>query len=140
MIDEFFEVLDRDPDSLRGQRDWMEGHAVWGSFHYRPAPAVAEILMAALPFYGAGVARTVILENLSDLSSGDIDDLVDQCQEVIRPGVWYFLEEVASGRSKVDASIAFDILLALEEDDWVAFAREQLADLLPAVQLDPDYG
>ncbi|WP_370414496.1 hypothetical protein [Streptomyces fradiae] len=140
MIEEFFETLDRDPDSLRERRDWMEGHAMSGSFHHRPAPAVAEILMAALPFYPTGAARTVILEVLLDLSDGDIDDLVEQCQQVIRPGVWLFLEEIASGLSPASASLAFDILLAVEEDDWVAFAREQLSDMLPAVQLDPGYG
>ncbi|MFE5616831.1 hypothetical protein [Streptomyces sp. NPDC056463] len=138
VIDEFFATLDSDPGRLLGQ-GWMDGHAVNSSFRYRSAPAVAEILMAALPFYVTGLRREVLLESLLDLSGGDTDDLVESCQDMIRPGVWTFLEEIASGRSAGSASYAFDIILALDEDDWVQFAREQLADFLPAVQLDPDY-
>ncbi|MGW2018753.1 hypothetical protein [Streptomyces sp. NPDC001927] len=138
VIDEFLETLDRDPGRLVGG-DWTDGHATDASFRYRSAPAVAQILMAALPFYATGVARGVLLESLLGLSGGDTPDLVEQCQAMIRPGVWLFLEEIASGRSIGGAAFAFDIIGALDEDAWVAFAREQLAAFLPSYQLDPDY-
>ncbi|MGW2018749.1 hypothetical protein [Streptomyces sp. NPDC001927] len=138
VIDEFLETLDRDPGRLVGA-GWKDGHATNSSFRYRSAPAVTEILMAALPFYVTGVAREVILESLVDLSGGDTDDLVEQCQAMIRPGVWLFLEEIASGRSLNSAAFAFDIIYALDEEAWVAFAREQLAEFLPSYQLDPDF-
>lgn len=137
MIDDLFEALDSDPGSLVGA-GWMDEHAVNSSFFHRSAPAVAQILMAALPSYEAGAAREVLLEALADLCSGDTDELVAQCQALIRPGVWTFLEEIASGRSSVNASFAFEIIDMLGEDEWVAFAREQLADFLPRALLNDD--
>ncbi|MFF3836327.1 hypothetical protein [Streptomyces sp. NPDC001930] len=139
LIDEFFEALDADPGSLVGA-GWMDEHAVDSSFFHRSAPAVARILMAALPGYDTGAAREVLLEALADLCSGDTDDLVARCRAVIRPGVPMFLEEIASGRSSVNASFAFEIIDMLGEDAWVAFAREQLADFLPRALLDDGDG
>jgi hypothetical protein len=138
IVDEFFETLDRDPGSLI-EEDWMEGHVLIQSFLMDSAPAVARILMAALPHYGSGDAREVLLESISFLSGGDSDELVTQCQEAMVRGVWIFLEEISSGRSDRCASYAFEILEALEEDEWVRFARAEFADLLPAELLDPDH-
>ncbi|MBT2366358.1 hypothetical protein J7E88_13845 [Streptomyces sp. ISL-10] len=138
MIDEFLDALDRDPGSVV-ERDWMEGHVLIQSFMMRSAPAVANILMAALSHYVSGDARKALLESLLYLSGGDSEELVAQCQEVIVRGAWIFLEEISSGRSVACASYAFEILEALDEDEWVRMARTRFVDLLPAEMLDPDH-
>ncbi len=138
VIDQFLDALEHDPGSLVHQ-DWMEGHVLISSFMMQSAPAVAKILMAALPRYVSGDARKALLESLLYLSGGDSDELVAQCQEVIVRGAWIFLEEISSGRSVAGASYAFEILEALDEDEWVSMARSQFADFLPTELLAPDH-
>jgi hypothetical protein len=138
VIDEFLESLDRAPGSLV-EKDWMEGHVLIQSFMEESAPAVARILMSALPVYPLGEARQVLLESLMYLSGGDSDELVDRCQEVIVRGAWLFLEEISSGRSTACASYAFEILEILGEDEWVSLSRAHFSDLLPQELMNADH-
>ncbi|WP_329462285.1 hypothetical protein [Streptomyces sp. NBC_01431] len=129
-VEEFLNMLGQDPDSLL-RKNWMEGHVLISAFFMPSAPAVAKIMMAALAGEHDTLRREILLDSILGLSDSDSPEYLQECQSIISRGVWIFIEEASSGRSRACASYAFEILQCLEESEWVQMLQNDYSDDIP---------
>ncbi|WP_354642661.1 hypothetical protein [Kitasatospora camelliae] len=95
-----------------------------GSLLLEPALPTVSVLLAALADEVPPPHRFGLLEALLFILSAEGQDpslpretdLVEQCEEAVRAGLWLLYREVLSGESVGAASYAFEILSLVESD------------------------
>ncbi|MFJ2240987.1 hypothetical protein [Streptomyces sp. NPDC087859] len=110
------------------------------------APASATSAMIAASLVDAEVPlewRRHLLGVLSNLIYGEQEDIAISCKEAVRGCIEIFFEEISSGRSKMAASYAFELLMAYEDQRdrlrvYQVEARSNLPDYLHQENLDLD--
>ncbi|MEN8655447.1 hypothetical protein ABCR94_33945 [Streptomyces sp. 21So2-11] len=95
---------------------WADSHAYVQSNLMQPAVATASIAMAALADGAPVEHRHHLLAVLQVLSTGEQDDIADECLKVVQGGTWILYEEIVSGRSIVAAAYAYELLDLLEDE------------------------
>lgn len=109
----------------------IDSHVMIQSNLTEPAPAVTAVVLAAMadPTLAMPVARAVLLELLLYVSAGE----QDECEELIRGGVWILYRELVSHPSAAARAYAYETLsnLGTEEDRLAAF-HQAVRDHLPA--------
>jgi hypothetical protein len=112
-----------------GERDAVEesldSHAMMSTYIHEPAVPATSVLLAALaddigPESRLGALDMVHFFVAPDGQSFDAEnagrDLIEECVEVAREGIWLLYQEVFSGRDITAASIAFSILIVIETE------------------------
>ncbi|ETA71063.1 hypothetical protein ActroDRAFT_0084 [Actinospica robiniae DSM 44927] len=99
---------------------------------YSPAPAVAEVALAALADDLSQQAHEQFLELLNSLVHGEGTDLPEACERLASRGIWLLYRELALDRSINATATAFELLATLEPDrDRLRRAQIALGESLP---------
>lgn len=95
---------------------WADNHAYIQSNLMDPAVATAAMVAACLSDRDAPLEwRPHLLGVLSHLVYGEQEEIAESCKSVVRGCAESLFEEIASGRSKMAAAYAFELLMAYEE-------------------------
>ncbi|MEU0999308.1 hypothetical protein [Streptomyces tibetensis] len=99
------------PLPSRVGEDWADNHVYIQSNLMEPAYATAQMLVAALADRQVPLTwRSHVLAVLSYLVCGEQDDVAARCREAVRGCTELLFEEVVSGRCKMAAAYAFEVL------------------------------
>lgn len=112
----------------------IDDHVMIQSNLMEPAPAATAVILAALadPTLTTPLARTALLELLLCFSAGDTVRR-EECEALIRTGVWILYRELVSHPSTTARAYAYEILdnLGTEQKRLAAF-HQAIRDHLPA--------
>ena len=108
--EDFLAALDG-PLPGRVGEGWADNHVYIQSNLMEPAYATAAMLAAALADRQVPLAwRSHILAVLSHLTGGEQEDIEARCKEAVRGCTENHLDEVVTGRCKMAAAYAFEVL------------------------------
>ncbi|MGP4044769.1 hypothetical protein [Streptomyces sp. 2A115] len=95
---------------------WADNHAYIQSNLMEPAAATAAMVAACLADREVPLEwRPHLLGVLSNLVYGEQEEIAESCKSAVRGCTEALFEEIASGRSKMAAAYAFELLMAYEE-------------------------
>lgn len=134
----------------RAVEESINSHAMMSTYIHEPAVPVTSVLLAALADDIGPESRLgalVMVQFLVNPDGQSFDaanagrDLIEECVEVAREGIWLLYQEIFSGRSIVAAAVAFEILTVIETAiKRIEGARDAAGTLLPERlrQWEPD--
>ncbi|MBB5627060.1 hypothetical protein [Sphaerisporangium krabiense] len=119
----------------------LDGHAYIPSVLFEPSVPAVSVVLAALADDISPDAREGFLEALLHLVAGEGQsikaeaegrDLISECIDAAKSGIWLLYSEMFSGRSVGAAGYAYEVLTLVDEDeDRVRRAQAAAAHFLP---------